>query len=550
MNLPALCSEIFPRFLIFSNNVSPVVYYAHIPVIIISIFLGFFVLLKGKESLTNNFLFFTLIFAILWIILSLIFWASNRSDIIMFVWAITILIEPLVYICSFYLIYLLAYKKDVPFKLKLIIGFLYLPVIIFSPTNYSLSGFDLASCLSIEGFLGYYDYIIEFIFTFWLLVLAIIKYRQSTEVLFKKQIKYITTGIFLFLFAFSWGNIISSFTENWQISLVGLFALPIFIGFLVYSIVQFKTFNIKLLGAQALVMTLGILIAAQFIFIKVTINIVLTGITLTLAVIFGYFLIRSVKKEIQQKEELVKLNIDLQDLIKQRESLVHLVTHKVKGSFTRSKYIFAGILDGSFGETTLEMKKYAKQGLESDNLGIETVDLVLNADNLQKGTVKYDMQKINFKEIIQKAIEEKRGRIESNGLKLEIDIKNDTYSILGDAFWLKEAVNNLIENSIKYTKEGKIKIGLEDGNGKILFSITDTGIGITPEDKNILFTEGGRGKDSVKINVDSTGYGLYSVKLIIEAHKGKVWVESEGVGKGSAFYIELDSEKDNSKDRS
>ncbi len=542
MNLPALCSEIFPRFLIFSNNVSPVVYYAHIPVIIISIFLGFFVLLKGKKSLTNNFLFFTLIFAILWIILSLIFWASNRSDIIMFVWAITILIEPLVYICSFYLIYLLAYKKDVPFKLKLIIGFLYLPVIIFSPTNYSLSGFDLASCLSIEGFLGYYDYIIEFIFTFWLLVLAIIKYRQSTEVLFKKQIKYITTGIFLFLFAFSWGNIISSFTENWQISLVGLFALPIFIGFLVYSIVQFKTFNIKLLGAQALVMTLGILIAAQFIFIKVTINIVLTGITLTLAVIFGYFLIRSVKKEIQQKEELVKLNIDLQDLIKQRESLVHLVTHKVKGSFTRSKYIFAGILDGSFGETTLEMKKYAKQGLESDNLGIETVDLVLNADNLQKGTVKYDMQKINFKEIIQKATEEKRGRIESNGLKLEIDIKNDTYSILGDAFWLKEAVNNLIENSIKYTKEGKIKIGLEDGNGKILFSIKDTGIGITPEDKNILFTEGGRGKDSVKMNVDSTGYGLYSVKLIIEAHKGKVWVESEGAGKGSAFYIELDSE--------
>ncbi|MEK7219469.1 MAG: ATP-binding protein [Patescibacteria group bacterium] len=50
--------------------------------------------------------------------------------------------------------------------------------------------------------------------------------------------------------------------------------------------------------------------------------------------------------------------------------------------------------------------------------------------------------------------------------------------------------------------------------------------------------EGGRGKESIKINVDSTGYGLYSVKLIIEAHKGRVWAESE-VGKGATFYIEL-----------
>ena len=99
---------------------------------------------------------------------------------------------------------------------------------------------------------------------------------------------------------------------------------------------------------------------------------------------------------------------------------------------------------------------------------------------------------------------------------------------MGDYFWLKEVINNLIENSIKYTREGKITVGLEKGEGKILFYVKDTGIGITEDDKKNLFTEGGRGKDSVKVNVDSTGYGLYTVKLIVEAHKGKVWAESEG----------------------
>jgi signal transduction histidine kinase len=238
-------------------------------------------------------------------------------------------------------------------------------------------------------------------------------------------------------------------------------------------------------------------------------------------------------------KELGVANTNLQKLLAQRESLVHLVTHKVKGSFTHSKYIFAGILDGTFGEASADIKKWAKDGLDSDNLGIETVDLVLNANNLQKGTVKFDMAVADFKEIVAKTVEEKKGPAEARGLKVETDFKDGAYKVLADVFWMKEAVNNLMENSIKYTKQGGIKVGLENIDGKILLSVEDTGVGITDEDKKNLFTEGGRGKDSVKVNVDSTGYGLFSVKLIIEAHKGRVWAESEGADKGSTFFIEL-----------
>lgn len=238
-------------------------------------------------------------------------------------------------------------------------------------------------------------------------------------------------------------------------------------------------------------------------------------------------------------KEVDSLNIELKEVIKQRESLVHLVTHKVKGSFTRSKYIFAGILDGTFGEINDEIKKRAEQGLESDNMGIETVDLVLNVANMQKGIVKYDMKTVDLKEIAEKSLAEKKERIQEKGLKLENEIKADTYNVLGDSFWLKEAMANLIENSIKYTGKGQIIVGLEKRDSKAIFYVKDTGIGINEEDKKNLFTEGGRGKDSVKTNVDSTGYGLYSVKLIMDAHKGRVWEESEGAGKGSQFFIEL-----------
>ena len=294
-----------------------------------------------------------------------------------------------------------------------------------------------------------------------------------------------------------------------------------------------------MLGAQALVFALGFLVLG-IIFVRNIQNVRVVAVaTLLLIVIVGYLLIKGVKKEVQQKEELAQLDVYLENLLKQRESLVYLVTHKVKGSFTHSKYIFAGILDGTFGAISPELQKMAEKGLESDNVGINTVDLVLNAANMQKGLIKYDMKRINFKDIILKTFSEKKIPAETKGLKIEKDIKEDDYYILGDSFWLNEAINNLIENSIKYTKEGKIAVGLEKKESKILLYVKDTGMGITEEDKKNLFTEGGRGKDSVKVNIDSTGYGLYSVKLIIEAHKGRVWAESEGVGKGSAFFVEL-----------
>lgn len=238
-------------------------------------------------------------------------------------------------------------------------------------------------------------------------------------------------------------------------------------------------------------------------------------------------------------KELQDANESLRNLLRQRESLVHLVTHKVKGSFTRSKYIFAEMLDGTFGEIPLILKNMAEKGLESDNQGIETVDLVLNAANLQTGTVRYEMKPVDFKDIVDHVIVDLKKPIESKGLKLDTEIKDGNYNTVGDGFWLKEVVHNLLDNSLKYTSTGSIKVSLVNQSNKILLSVTDSGVGITEEDKLNLFKEGGRGKDSVKINVDSTGYGLFSVKLIVEAHKGRVWAESEGFGKGSTFFVEL-----------
>ncbi|HBA45800.1 hypothetical protein A2W67_02430 [Candidatus Nomurabacteria bacterium RIFCSPLOWO2_02_40_28] len=528
------------QYFIYSDNIPTLFFYSHIPAIIIALLVGFLVFYKSNKSGVGvTLLLITLLFSI-WSIFDLILWATNRPDIVMFFWSLQILIEPLIYLLGFYLTYLFITNKDLGFKAKLLGLALYSPIVFLLPSAYNLVGVELVYCTAIEGVVAqYFTYIVELVFIISIFVLTDREYRKNISR--KREILTFGLGVVAFLLAFSWGNLIGSFTDNWTLAQFGLIGMPIFVAFLAYLIVKFHTFNIKLIATQVLMVSLWFLVLG-ILFIRNINNVrVVTLFTLFLVTVVGYLLVKSVKKEIERKEELAKLNIELQDSIKQRESLVHLVTHKVKGSFTRSKYIFAGIIDGTFGIVSPSIKKYAEQGLESDNMGIETVDLVLNADNLQKGTVKYDMKSIDFKEIVLKAIEEKRGPIEMKGLKIENTIKDGNYTILGDTFWLKEAVHNLIENSIQYTKTGGIVVGLSDGNGKVVLSVKDTGVGINDEDKKSLFTEGGRGRDSVKINVDSTGYGLYTVKLVVEAHKGRVWAQSEGTGKGSTFYVELDA---------
>jgi signal transduction histidine kinase len=517
--------------------------YSHLPMAIMSILLGIF-LLKQRVNLETKIFF----------ILSLIFFIFALGDltewfvflgrgVVMYARAILEILDPLLFIFASYFLYILIKKKDVPIFLKILWLLPLIPELVIITTGTNFLNYNWVICEVVENSkLTAYVYYIDIFYAATALLFGLWSIIISKNN--RKQIVISTIGVgaFISLF-FSMEYIFTGYifgnAFDYNFFVYAFFGMPILTGVLGYLIVKYKEFNVKLIATQALVGGLAILIGSQFFFIKVFINFVLTTISFLGVVIFGKYLIKSVKTEIEQKEQLARLNENLKELIKQRESLVHLITHKVKGSFTRTKFIFAGLLDGTFGEINPDVKKVAQQGLDFDNGGIQTVDLVLNVANLENGLIKYDMKKIDMKEVVQKTAEEKKMGAEARGLKIETEIKDGNYETVGDAFWLKEVVNNLIENSIKYTKEGKIMVGLENKDNKILISVKDTGLGITEEDKHNLFTEGGRGKDSIKVNVDSTGYGLFTVKLVVEAHKGKVWGESEGAGKGSQFYVEL-----------
>ncbi len=173
--------------------------------------------------------------------------------------------------------------------------------------------------------------------------------------------------------------------------------------------------------------------------------------------------------------------------------------------------------------------------------GVSTVMDILDASNLKKGTVSFSKHAFDLKAVVLSVVDEMRPIAQEKGLHLTLTFApTGAYAMEGDEEKIRRHVlRNIIDNSIKYTPSGSVSVGLSRAANSICFSVEDTGIGITSEDMQRLYTEGGHGNDSIKINVHSTGYGLYIAKQIVEAHGGKIFAESAGQGTGARFVVEL-----------
>ncbi|MBX4199256.1 HAMP domain-containing histidine kinase [Candidatus Parcubacteria bacterium] len=245
-----------------------------------------------------------------------------------------------------------------------------------------------------------------------------------------------------------------------------------------------------------------------------------------------YTLTSGIRREVKQRE-------DLQIANEGQENLIHIMNHQIKGYLGKARNIFAELVSEPDYCASDSAKPMLTEGLKSVTEGVDFIQQVLNGSNAARGTLTYTMKPLDFKTLVAEMADKQKGGAEEKKLSYKVELPDASVNISGDELQLKESVKNLIDNSIRYTQTGSLNIKLAATNGKALLSITDTGVGIAPEDKPKLFTKGGRGKDSLKYNVNSTGYGLAFVKGVVEAHKGRVWAESAGPGQGSTFFMEL-----------
>lgn len=543
-----------PNYLIFIDDVPPLLYYSHIPAMIISFLLGLYIFYKDKYSLISKILLALSVTFSIWAFFNLMTWTNNDSDIIMFVWSLLGILYALIYILSLYFVYVFVDKKDISLFKKILFLLILFPLIILTPTKYNLEVFNVDACgIYNEGryFTSYY-YSVGIMIFFWILVVAISRYRKATKE-FKKQIILLTLGIGLFLLSFVVSEFLASylvdngFVNDYSLQQYGLFGMIIFMGFLGYLIVRYQAFNIKVFGAQALVIALVALIASEYFFVENDTNKILVGITLILALGFGYILVKSVKRDIKQKEKLeilskklVEANVQLKKLDKAKTEFISIASHQLRTPLTAIKGYLSLVVEGSYGKISKSIRETLEKTYNANERLILLVEDLLNVSRIESGRMKYDLADVQLEDLVKQSYDSLILKAKGENLFLKINPpKNTLPAFHVDGGKVREVISNFIDNAIKYTEKGGVEVGFESDSESVKIIVSDTGIGVPEDEIPYLFKKFSRGKDTSRLNATGTGLGLFVAKNIIVAHGGKVWVESDGAGKGSRFYIQL-----------
>ncbi len=557
----------------FINNVENcyieipnLLYYSHIPTAIVALLLSFFVFFKNRDLLSKILFSISIVFT-LWLALNLIAWTSVDSRVIMLVGSFFGMLDSMIFLLSFYFVYVFINKKDVNIAFKLVWVILILPLIIFHAKN--VVSFDMINCEATSGntFL-YYLYAFDLTVSLAVLIYGIYKYKkEKTD--FKKQILLLIVGIGLFLSSYLiTGSLASYLAENgynkaFEIEQYGLFGMTFFMGVLAYLIVKYKAFDIKMIGAQALVVSLVVLVGSQFFFVQSNTNRILVAITLALVGGIGIFLIRSVKAEVQRKEELQRMsdklaeaNDQLRKLDNAKSEFISIASHQLRTPLTAIKGFISLLTEGTYGKLDQKQMDVLGKVYTSNERLIALVEDLLNISRIESGRMEFRFNSCNLTDLCRELVDTFSFKARDASLYLDFKAPEDALpDVFVDSAKVREVLSNLIDNAIKYTPKGGVTVRLErvfapnckienvNGKGSVRVIVADTGIGVPAEEIPYLFSKFSRGKDVSRLNTGGTGLGLYVGRSMIEANGGKIWIESDGVNKGSRFIMEVPVEQ-------
>ena len=530
--------------------------------------LGFLIYINNRGSITNkSFLFFSII-TILWSFFNYINYQLTQSDLVLWLLRIVIFLGVWHSFSFFQFFYVFPEEKKIfPnwYKFALVpyvigVSILTLTPIVFSGiAQLSFDG-SVSKTIVEKG-------IVLFVTTVIGLLLAgtVIFVRKILKAKHEEKVSYrlILAGtVITFTLLFTFNLILPAVFLNVRFMPLGaLFIFP-FIAFTSYAILKHKLFNVKVAATGLLIFTLAVISFLEIIFADELFQKLFSGGIFLFVLIIGNILIRSVLREVEQREKIEKLawelsntnaklesaNEKLKELDKQKTEFVSIAAHQLRSPLTAIKGYSSMLLEGSFGKVAIGKPRDAIQIIfESSNKLAGVIEDFLNITRIELGKMHYEMTTFDLAQMAQSVVNELKPNVERKGLSINFSSDPGPLNISGDTGKLSQVLSNVIDNAIKYTKTGGLEIKVtrrQEGNKSFIrFSSKDTGIGLDQETIAKLFEKFIRADGAGQINVTGTGLGLYVAKQIVEGNGGKIWAESEGKGKGSTFIVELEEVK-------
>ena len=192
-----------------------------------------------------------------------------------------------------------------------------------------------------------------------------------------------------------------------------------------------------------------------------------------------------------------------------------------------------------FGELNEKQAEYTDDILSSGRHLLSLINEILDLSKVEAGRMELELATFDLPLAIDNARTFVRERATKHGINLDVTVDERLGDFVGDERKIKQVLLNLLSNAVKFTPEGgRIGIKARQADGSVEISVSDTGIGIAPEDQPKIFEEFRQVGSDYAHKVEGTGLGLTLAKKFVELHGGRIWVESE-VGKGSTFTFSL-----------
>jgi signal transduction histidine kinase len=281
------------------------------------------------------------------------------------------------------------------------------------------------------------------------------------------------------------------------------------------------------------------------------------GLALLISLVAGVLLkvqVNARTRELRQINEEMEQRIKLRTVELESAMEKAQVADRIKSAFlaTMSHELrtplnsiigFTGIiLQGIVGPLNTEQKKQLSMVRDSAQHLLSLINDVLDISKIEAGQLQVAHAPYDLRETVAKAVESARPLAERKGIEMTWTLPPDVSAMTGDRRRVEQILLNLISNAIKFTDQGSVRItGEADGN-EVIVNVTDTGIGIKPEDMETIFKPFRQIDSGMTRKYEGTGLGLSICKRLTDLMGGRIWATSVW-GSGSTFHISLPKER-------
>jgi signal transduction histidine kinase len=241
-------------------------------------------------------------------------------------------------------------------------------------------------------------------------------------------------------------------------------------------------------------------------------------------------------------DQLERANQELKRIDEMKSEFVSVASHELRTPLASIKNAVQLILNGKTGEINETQAKFLSMADRNINRLTNILNNLLDLSRIESGKIAIKFEELDLRVSIEFIFTSFKTQADEKSMHLRMDLPQELPPVYGDREKLEQILTNLLGNAIKFTPEGgEISVSAkpypEDGN-MLALSVIDTGVGIPKDQLDKIFDKFHQVEGSLHRSISGTGLGLAITKGLVEAHQGKIWVESE-VGKGSTFTFTL-----------